>query len=218
MLNLLKDNIHVYDIFFQGGAEESIASLNTVLLDENEKIRAKLFKYEYLRERYIRIHVKIREILMQYTQINPVILKSNYGKPYLKDFPALEFNLSHSESKAIFAITANEPIGVDIEYKNNNIDFRDLAKSYFSPAEIKSLEFAKNFHEEFLKLWTRKEAYLKMKGIGLSECLLKKDIPKCYTVYDFVYDENYMASLVVKNAGKKLCMYNIAKCNIETII
>lgn len=87
-----------------------------------------------------------------------------YGKPYLRDYPNVHFNISHSGQFVVCAVSAN-PIGVDVQvivpYQ------RDVAKRVCSPEELMQIESSPDPSVEFTKCWTQKEAYVKMKGTGL---------------------------------------------------
>ena len=80
------------------------------------------------------------------------------------------FNLSHSNEIALYAITSNRSVGVDIEYIHTERNVKELARSFFYPKEfsfISSLSQSEQ-KEAFLKIWTVKEAYVKATGDGLS--------------------------------------------------
>lgn len=90
-------------------------------------------------------------------------LKNADGKPYIKEYPNLYYNLSHS--KDYVAIVVDEqPVGIDIEYMR--IGYQKLVKRFFSEEEVQALE-ADWSDEAFTKLWTRKESYLKATGYGM---------------------------------------------------
>ncbi len=87
------------------------------------------------------------------------------GKPFLKGCENVHFNISHSGSYAVCAV-ASAPVGVDIqkigEYK------RTVAERVFNEPELLRIEASKDKASEFTKLWTEKEAVLKMLGTGLA--------------------------------------------------
>ena len=91
-----------------------------------------------------------------------------YGKPYLRDYPNVHFNISHSGQFVACAVS-DRPIGVDIQ---EVVSYRrDVAKHIFSPEELSQIESSPDRSAEFTKLWSQKEAYLKMLGIGFSDSL-----------------------------------------------
>ena len=91
------------------------------------------------------------------------------GKPYLKDYPNLFFNLSHTDNLILIAI-ANSPIGVDVEKNERNADKEAIIKHFFSEKEQQSFFSQPEEQRQlaFVKGWTRKEAILKATGEGLS--------------------------------------------------
>lgn len=98
-----------------------------------------------------------------------LISLSEHGKPQIDGF---YFNLSHSGNMVLCAVSEN-PVGCDIE-KIENPTLR-IAKRFFTEKENKYLEKIEenNKAEEFFRLWTMKEAYVKMTGEGLT-CSLKE--------------------------------------------
>ena len=98
------------------------------------------------------------------------------GKPALapgSGGEGLRFNLSHSESLALFAFALRREVGVDLEYVRPSLTNDRLAERFFSPQEVTVLralpESART--EAFYHCWTRKEAYIKARGGGLSIAL-----------------------------------------------
>jgi 4'-phosphopantetheinyl transferase len=82
----------------------------------------------------------------------------------------LQFNLSHSHQMALLAFTRGRNVGVDIEYMRPDVEFEQLARHFFSPTECAVLlDMASVLRKEtFYNCWTRKEAYIKARGEGLS--------------------------------------------------
>ena len=93
---------------------------------------------------------------------------SGYGKPSLPG--DIEFNLSHAGGIALLAICQARRIGVDIEAFRPNVKCEQLAKHFFSPAEVAALMAVcdEQRRAAFFACWTRKEAYVKALGKGLS--------------------------------------------------
>lgn len=93
------------------------------------------------------------------------ILRNQYGKPYIKEFPKCHFNISHT-SNIIVIVVSNNEIGVDIE-KIRNADLR-IAKRFFTKYEQEYiLENSLVQNNRFYEVWTKKEAYMKYVGKGL---------------------------------------------------
>jgi 4'-phosphopantetheinyl transferase len=94
----------------------------------------------------------------------------NRGKPSLAGTPRLQFNMSHSGAMALFAFTLDCAIGVDIEQIRPIQDMNDIAARFFAPDETASLMSlaASERERAFFRCWTRKEAFIKATGDGLS--------------------------------------------------
>jgi 4'-phosphopantetheinyl transferase len=82
----------------------------------------------------------------------------------------LRFNLSHSRGLGLFAFTLDREVGVDVEYIRPSRKELDLAERFFSPQEADALRVLPHSAqpEAFFRSWTRKEAYIKARGGGLS--------------------------------------------------
>lgn len=85
------------------------------------------------------------------------------GKPYLKDYPGVQFNLSHSGGWGVCALSKTA-VGVDVEMVRPLR--QQVAKRFFTPVEQEWL--SKRPAEEFFRLWTRKESFTKAQGKGLT--------------------------------------------------
>jgi 4'-phosphopantetheinyl transferase len=172
-----RGEVHVYHADLRIAPEE-IARLWQILSDD-ERQRANAFKFEKHQRRFIAGRGFLRLILGSYLGVDAGRLNFNYGS---KGKPALdgqiEFNTSHSEELAIYAFTLDTPVGVDVEWIYRKTDLDAIAKSFFSPAECKAYtEFAaEDKVEAFFRCWTRKEAFIKAIGDGLSYPLQSFDV------------------------------------------
>ncbi len=118
----------------------------------------------------------LRWILGQYLSIPPKDIKfyyGEYGKPYLSKAGQnhlLQFNLSHAGDMIVCAVTQGQPIGVDIECIQAQVDYETITKRFFSSNEFEALlALPPNERQAgFFRLWTRKEAFVKAIGKGLS--------------------------------------------------
>lgn len=151
---------------------------STLSADEND--RAARFHFEADRNRYIAAHGVVRDILAYYLNRNPADLifsVNQYGKPALEDHK-LEFNLSHSKDFALVAVTQERNVGVDVERIRQGISSHVIAQQYFSKAEITELQSLPIDQRvsAFFTCWTRKEAYIKAQGLGLSLPLESFDV------------------------------------------
>ena len=103
------------------------------------------------------------------------------GKPVLAcstDSNSLYFNTSHSQSIVLYGFTYLDEIGVDIEFKRTFKDMMQISERYFSQAENEILINLPEFNraEGFFNCWTRKEAFIKTHGEGLSRSLKSFDV------------------------------------------
>lgn len=145
-------------------------------LSVEEVTKAGRFYFEKDRHHSIVARGLLRVLVGRYLQVEPGQLTfcyNAYGKPAL-DLPfaesGLHFNLSHSHELALYAFTYTRHIGIDVEYMRTNVAFEQVARHSFSPNEqamLLSLPEAVRL-QAFYNCWTRKEAYIKARGKGLS--------------------------------------------------
>lgn len=153
-------------------------------LDADERARAARYRFEVDRERYIIGRGLLRVVLGRYLGERPAAVRfaySKHGKPELcgvRSGEALCFNASHSREVDLIAVTRGRPIGVDVEYVRRDLDYERIARDFFSAREREALaalpEAARA--EAFFACWTRKEAYVKALGEGLSIPLDEFDV------------------------------------------
>ncbi|MBL8699049.1 MAG: 4'-phosphopantetheinyl transferase superfamily protein [Alphaproteobacteria bacterium] len=146
------------------------------ILSTAEHARAERFATDLLRRRFRARRAALRRLLARYLETDPAALVFDagpWGKPVLvapSTAAGLAFNLSHSDNRMVCAVSAQRRIGVDIERPRAGFDLAALARRHFSSREIASwtaLDPADR-GRGFLACWTRKEAYIKAIGLGLS--------------------------------------------------
>ncbi len=150
-------------------------------LSPDETLRAGKFQFERDRRRFLVAQGALRAILCRYLGCAPGQVKYRYtpkGKPFLEDSSELYFNLSHSHERALVAVARIHPLGVDIEHHRPLDDMDTLARQCFSTSEYQ--QFARlpapvNL-QAFFNAWTRKEAFIKAIGDGLSYPLADFDV------------------------------------------
>lgn len=146
------------------------------LLSRDERERAEKFRYAEHRQHYIVARASLRRLLAERLHLAPQaveFVETEYGKPRLSPVHGsadVEFNLSHSGTLALFAFTSGRAVGVDVELIREVPDADDLAERFFSPTETASLKALPLDRRSlaFLACWTRKEAFIKALGLGLS--------------------------------------------------
>lgn len=153
----------------------------TSLLSEEEQERAARFHFPADARRFTLSRGMLRSLLSHYTGIPPRKLRfvyNRYGKPTLAGVPGLEgchFNLSHCGDMALIAIARAWPVGVDLERLRLINDAAQIARRFFSPTEQATytclLPVSRSW--SFFACWTRKEAFIKALGVGLSFPLQK---------------------------------------------
>ena len=137
------------------------------LLAGNEK-RARISRYKNIKDRKRSICAEIlaKKAIADRFSVSPrdvVLSADDRGKPFCKNFE-IELSLAHSGDYAVCAISC-APIGIDIQ-KIEPYNPR-VAKRVCKDAELEAIEKSGDRAAEFIKLWTKKEAALKMQGTGV---------------------------------------------------
>jgi 4'-phosphopantetheinyl transferase len=163
-----------------------VQSLNAALqvLAPDEVDRAERFRLGKDRDQYVLARGILRNILSRYLHIPPAQLRFEYnecGKPALRrdcGGCSLTFNLSHVPGAAVFAVSSGRKVGVDLELVREGIEYEQIAERFFSPYEVGALRPLPTEAKlrAFFACWTRKEAYIKAKGNGLSLDLKSFDV------------------------------------------
>jgi 4'-phosphopantetheinyl transferase len=182
-LVLRPDEVHVWlaDLDLKAETFEELRGA----LSAEENARALQFRFAVDRTYFIAARAVLRYILAAYTGQEPRNLMFSYtgrGKPSLrKGFQRHEitFNLSHSERYALYAVSRSRAVGIDLERVESFAGRQQIANRFLSAGERIVLERADptSQTQTFFRIWTRKEAYLKARGIGLSNPLRGFDAP-----------------------------------------
>ena len=172
------DELHVWRVGLEL-ADDDFAEFSN-LLSTDEHRRAARFHFENDRRRFTAGRGALRFILARYLCCAGNEITFVYGvrgKPALADAP-LHFNLAHSEGLAVIGVTRSGPLGIDVERLRPVDDFMCIASSYFSPTERKAIAALPPEHQllAFFTCWTRKEAYLKATGEGITTPLDSFDV------------------------------------------
>jgi len=154
------------------------------LLSSDERERAARFHFERDRQHYCAARAVLRTLLGRYLEAPARDLSfvySDKGKPALasrSQDPGLAFNVSHSGDFALLGFARRRHIGVDIEKILNDFDTAAIARRFFSVRERDQLSHlpADEQHHAFFLCWTRKEAFIKALGEGLSHPLSQFDV------------------------------------------
>ena len=151
------------------------------LLTPDEEARARRFHYDKDRNEFIVSRGTLRTLIGSYLSIAPKELSfrySEYGQPKLEGDRSIEFNVSHSGGMLLLAFSLNRRIGVDVETIRRDFSTLEIAERFFSECERRSLrELPEELrHPAFFRCWTRKEAFIKALGEGLSHPLDQFDV------------------------------------------
>lgn len=137
-----------------------------------------------------------------------VFSKNEFGKPYLIDYPEFQFNIAHTHNAIVIAFSKQE-IGIDIE-KIKVPEFK-IAKRFFTSSENNYIFSQKNPEYAFYEIWTKKEAYIKYLGTGLSTPL------KSFDVLDQKHSP-YLHTFKIKEYLISTCCMGDMKTNLSFII
>jgi len=164
------NDVHIYRI----DISEHTGSLPQLkkFLSGDEIKKADRFKFTKDSQSYIISRSFLRNILSENTNIKPAEIKFSYtetGKPFI-EYSKIHFNLSHSGDRCIIAVSMTAETGVDIEKVRDSEDLIKVAGRYFSETEIIYLKKfqGKEVTDNFFRIWTLKEAFIKAIGEGLS--------------------------------------------------
>lgn len=153
---------------------EDIMAVARRLLSPRERKRADRFVYDRHRRRYTVAQAHLRRVLGQLTGVPPEAVRFHYedkGKPFLPGGPS--FNQSHSEDRLMIAVAASGRLGVDIEELRQVRLMLGIADKNFARDEAARMHAAPAAERRrlFFRIWTRKEAFLKALGVGLTHPL-----------------------------------------------
>lgn len=173
-LALAEDEVHVWRASLRPAAV--VLARLEAHLSPDERARATRFRFPEHRTAFVAGRGVQREILSRYTGLPPAALayrEGTHGKPGL-DGPAaatgLRFNVSNSGNLALYAVSLGRELGVDLEVVKPMPDGADIAERFFSAPEnaVFAAVDASARDAAFFHCWTRKEAYIKAIGEGLS--------------------------------------------------
>jgi 4'-phosphopantetheinyl transferase len=154
------------------------------VLSDAERERAGRFAFRRDARRFIVARARLRQLLAARSGVPAESVALTYGahgKPALADpgnDRGLRFNLSHRDELAVFAFSFGREVGIDIEALRELPDADDLAARFFSPREHEAYQALDRGERTvgFFNCWTRKEAFVKALGEGLSHPLDSFDV------------------------------------------
>jgi 4'-phosphopantetheinyl transferase len=165
--------------------DDAVGAEFVPLLSGEEKARMLRFHFAHDQSAFAFARGMLRTLLGSYLRVSPELVSfqiSELGKPSLSGQwvqSSLHFNLSHTAGAVVVALCLDRKIGADIERIRQDFDVEDIAEKFFSPSEqqaLRSFAPGQSRVEAFFRCWTRKEAWLKARGSGLSFPLTDFDV------------------------------------------
>lgn len=235
---LSADSVHIWLAHLDIAAVQ-IRDLSNIL-SKDEWDRAKRFVFEQHRTRFIAARGFLRLILSRYLEHNPELIRFRYnpfGKPMLdivSEEKTLQFNLSHANGIALYALSKGS-VGIDIEFLQRQLAFEQLSEQFFAPNEAQVLRGLPEAEQRisFFQLWTRKEAYIKAIGKGLSLPLDQFDVSQSpdnpvlhlnatnaefglspWYVKNFIPQQGYMAAIALEGNCHKISYFQAQNCHL----
>lgn len=238
-LALAPGEVHIWLASLEQPPECVQQFLDTLAPDE--RARAARFYFEKDRRHFIVARGILRALLSSYVQVPATSLRfayNAYGKPALEfpaTSPALCFNLAHSHEMALYAFVYKRELGVDIEYMRLLAadEYISLAQHHFSPSEYATLRALPESVQKqaFFNCWTRKEAYIKARGKGLSipldsfdvslapdkpaELLASREAPhtvNAWSLHTLTMPSDYAAALMTAGREWRCCYRQWGNC------
>jgi 4'-phosphopantetheinyl transferase len=230
-LTLTAREVHVWHAKLDDHAAEHLRPL----LADDEIARADRFHFAKDRNHYVVARAWLRKLLGEYLNVPAGGLRFVYGekgKPALNASRAgaINFNLAHSHGRAVFAFSHGREIGVDLEFIRADVECEEIAERFFSAREVAELNTvpAELRKQAFFNCWTRKEAYIKARGEGLSLPLDEFDVTLLpgeaaalrrnhkepdevgrWTMQSVSVPEGYVAALVVEGHDWRLKSFEV---------
>jgi 4'-phosphopantetheinyl transferase len=215
-----------------------VAELRQILAAD-ERARAERFRFARDRTRSIIARGVLREIIGRALGREPGALSFRYnafGKPSLSDEDngqCIRFNVSHADGIALYALTRHRDVGVDIERVRTDMTRERIAERFFSAREVATLRALAPAHQDaaFFACWTRKEAYKKARGEGISVGLDQFDVslapnepaailasreagasPACWSLHHLVPSPGFIGAVAVLGESHRLTCWQWREC------
>ena len=205
------------------------------LLDVADQDTAARYVFARDRARSLVSRGMLRYLLGAYLDLDPRQIELRFGpqgKPELAarhSAYALRFNVSHADGKALYAVTRRREVGIDVEHVRPMPAALAVARRFFAPSEIAALMRAGNIDQAFFIGWTRKEAYLKAHGGGLSVALDKVEVElrpsdtpirlhmpsdqieaQRWLLYDLRPAPGFIGALCLEGAATRVCCWRLS--------
>ena len=152
------------------------------VLSSDERTKAGRFRFARDEQHFILARGILRTLTGHYLALSPEQVSfhyNQYGRPEIvSPSTTLHFNISHSHELALLAFTHHRELGVDVEFMDERVNYDEVAHATFSPHEAATVSSLSGDakRQAFFNCWTRKEAYIKARGIGISLDLTRFDV------------------------------------------
>ena len=211
---LATDKTHIFRISVDNHFQKIKKELAEVLSEHEQEKASRMF-IQKDKERYVVSKYCLRTILalcLNKTPHQVEFILHEHKKPTVKD---IEFNISHTGDYILIAVSP-KAVGIDLEYLNNEFDFKSILDITFSKQEIDFIGNKNTNPANFYTIWTRKEALLKASGEGVSNNLhlidcLSEYVERNKVVFKlrtFLIEGSYVASIATSFDQKELKFWN----------
>ena len=230
-MTLGADEVHLWHASLNDRLSDNLESV----LSADELSRADRFHFSRDRNHYIAARGILRNLLAAYVGVDAAGLQFSYaekGKPFLDNAAGctISFNLAHSHGRAVYAFSSAREVGIDIEFIREDLAADKIAERFFSACEVGVLRSVpmELRTQAFFNCWTRKEAYIKARGEGLSMPLDEFDVSLApgeravllrnhkdegealrWSMQSVPVAAGYVAALVVEGKGCKLKCFGL---------
>lgn len=165
------------DVAFDGDLDNEVFAQ----LSDDERARAKSFHRTSDALRFATVRAALRQLLADRIGVMPeqlTLANGEFGRPALIREQSLDFNVSHSGSYGLIALSSRRRVGVDIEMRATHVDWRAVAELALTPAERASIERLNPAQQlaAFYDVWVMKESIVKAAGVGLTEDLRRLSV------------------------------------------
>ncbi|WP_436937884.1 4'-phosphopantetheinyl transferase family protein [Staphylococcus xylosus] len=170
-------------------------------LSSEEKKKFTSYHSKYLKNRFLLSRVALKKILtINYAQQDSTLNYGEYGKPFFKN-SNFSFNISHTENYTVIGTSLSSQIGIDIEEVNTK-----YINSIYTSSNVNEKDFLKqrNNIESYYIVWTRKEAFLKLKGTGFLTNYLSPPPPFKNTNDTFLYSYKFNKNIITVATNKEI--------------
>jgi 4'-phosphopantetheinyl transferase len=204
--------------------ESTLFEMLPLLSGEEHRRRSKIV-HKKDRDRFVASHGILRLILARYLSIPPCEIcfeTTAKGKPRIGNRHSLRFNLSHSAELALYALDNGDDVGIDLERLRNGFVYDEIVENFLSASEKEKLDAIGAGRREtaFYLTWTRKEAYAKAIGDGLSASMNSFDVfadpsgsggrvwlKNEWSIYSFCPKEEFIGAIATKKTNLKLSFW-----------